>query len=308
MSANKIDALVDFPVTGLDLTDVVKGKRARRKMESSQHNETEHSSGVDPDQKTTSNNEESFVYDLFAVSNHFGGLGGGHYTAYAKNPLDEQWYNFDDSHVAKVDEDSVKRRNRNSAGALKETLEQIKVRDPIPSQSSSSYYYNNRPGGYGNLSPMLNPSRKLGQFTSSNHTFNSTQPSGSDDEGDGIGQQTSLSPSSPFKPDHDSDMQSMYADLEPPPRGNLELEADPTRGTSEVVDIHLDDYDGMAADDGPAKLIKARLDEAGGPHFSSSTLDRFEDADEIPKMSFGSQPDQHDVEMEVDEIQSRNVL
>ena len=24
------------------------------------------------------------VYDLFAVSNHFGGLGGGHYTAYAQ--------------------------------------------------------------------------------------------------------------------------------------------------------------------------------------------------------------------------------
>ncbi len=26
------------------------------------------------------------VYDLFAVSNHFGGLGGGHYTAYAQLP------------------------------------------------------------------------------------------------------------------------------------------------------------------------------------------------------------------------------
>jgi len=25
------------------------------------------------------------LYDLYAVSNHFGGLGGGHYTAYAKN-------------------------------------------------------------------------------------------------------------------------------------------------------------------------------------------------------------------------------
>ena len=26
------------------------------------------------------------MYDLFAVSNHFGGLGGGHYTAYAQLP------------------------------------------------------------------------------------------------------------------------------------------------------------------------------------------------------------------------------
>lgn len=25
------------------------------------------------------------IYDLYAVSNHYGGLGGGHYTAYAKS-------------------------------------------------------------------------------------------------------------------------------------------------------------------------------------------------------------------------------
>jgi hypothetical protein len=28
-------------------------------------------------------------------------------TAYAKNGLNGEWYNFDDSHVSKVDEDSV---------------------------------------------------------------------------------------------------------------------------------------------------------------------------------------------------------
>ena len=26
-----------------------------------------------------------------------GGLGGGHYTAYAKNPTKNKWYEFDDS-------------------------------------------------------------------------------------------------------------------------------------------------------------------------------------------------------------------
>ena len=36
-------------------------------------------------------------YDLYAVSNHYGGLGGGHYTAYGKN--NGKWYEFNDSSV-----------------------------------------------------------------------------------------------------------------------------------------------------------------------------------------------------------------
>ncbi|CCD23082.1 putative ubiquitin-specific protease UBP12 NDAI_0B00480 [Naumovozyma dairenensis CBS 421] len=40
------------------------------------------------------------VYDLIAVDNHYGGLGGGHYTAYAKNANDNKWYYFDDSRVS----------------------------------------------------------------------------------------------------------------------------------------------------------------------------------------------------------------
>ena len=42
------------------------------------------------------------VYDLFAVSNHIGGLGGGHYTAYALNSLDQEWLHLDDSSVTTV--------------------------------------------------------------------------------------------------------------------------------------------------------------------------------------------------------------
>ena len=47
------------------------------------------------------------VYDLYAVSNHFGGLGGGHYTAYAKNPVFGKWFEFDDSHVSRSDAGSA---------------------------------------------------------------------------------------------------------------------------------------------------------------------------------------------------------
>jgi ubiquitin carboxyl-terminal hydrolase 4/11/15 len=62
---DKIDVLVDFPIEGLDLTSKV---------------------GV--------SNGKTLKYDLFAVDNHYGGLGGGHYTAFAKNFLDGNWYEY----------------------------------------------------------------------------------------------------------------------------------------------------------------------------------------------------------------------
>ena len=63
---DKIDVLIDYPIEGLDMSDRV---------------------GLKEDGK-------EYVYDLFAVDNHYGGLGGGHYTAYAKNFYDGQWYDY----------------------------------------------------------------------------------------------------------------------------------------------------------------------------------------------------------------------
>ena len=51
-----------------------------------------------PEQK----NSPNLLYDCYAISNHFGGCGGGHYTAYAKNPISGNWYDFDDSSVRQV--------------------------------------------------------------------------------------------------------------------------------------------------------------------------------------------------------------
>ena len=41
------------------------------------------------------------IYDLYGVSNHMGGLGGGHYIAHILNSDDKQWYIKDDSSVTK---------------------------------------------------------------------------------------------------------------------------------------------------------------------------------------------------------------
>ena len=62
---DKLDVPVDFPVEGLDLTNRVVVREGK-----------------------------SLIYDLFAVDNHYGGLGGGHYTAFAKNFNDEAWYEY----------------------------------------------------------------------------------------------------------------------------------------------------------------------------------------------------------------------
>lgn len=76
---DKIDLLVDCPIKDLDLSQYVQN----------------------PDEKANAK------YNLIAVSNHMGGLGGGHYTAHAKNMHDTKWHTFDDGYVSSVDENYV---------------------------------------------------------------------------------------------------------------------------------------------------------------------------------------------------------
>lgn len=42
---------------------------------------------------------------MFAVINHYGNVGGGHYTAYAKNYLSKLWYEYNDSQVNEIKEE-----------------------------------------------------------------------------------------------------------------------------------------------------------------------------------------------------------
>uniref|UniRef100_A0A8C2XVB4 Ubiquitin carboxyl-terminal hydrolase n=1 Tax=Cyclopterus lumpus TaxID=8103 RepID=A0A8C2XVB4_CYCLU len=75
---DKLDSLVDFPLRDLDMSEFL----------------------INP-------NSGPCHYDLIAVSNHYGGMGGGHYMAYGKNKDDGKWYNFDDSSVSPVNEDQI---------------------------------------------------------------------------------------------------------------------------------------------------------------------------------------------------------
>ena len=73
----KNNAYVDFPINDMDMKEYVTG----------------------PD-------KDNSVYDLFAVSQHYGGTGGGHYTAVCKN-VDGNWYNYNDSSVSQTSESDV---------------------------------------------------------------------------------------------------------------------------------------------------------------------------------------------------------
>jgi ubiquitin C-terminal hydrolase len=75
----KISELINFPIEDLDLRPYVKGPI---------------SDTAPP------------IYDLYAVSEHSGGLGGGHYTAKGLNFVDKQWYDFNDSSVSLVSSSS----------------------------------------------------------------------------------------------------------------------------------------------------------------------------------------------------------
>ena len=51
-------------------------------------------------------NNLNYIYDIFAVSEHYGSRYGGHYTAICKN-YDGNWYSYDDSNCSQASEKEV---------------------------------------------------------------------------------------------------------------------------------------------------------------------------------------------------------
>ncbi|CAN6465129.1 unnamed protein product [Victoria cruziana] len=76
---NKLESFIDFPIHDLDLSKYIARKTG-----------------------------QSYFYKLYAVSNHYGSMGGGHYTAYVHHLGENRWYDFDDSHVSPISEDKIR--------------------------------------------------------------------------------------------------------------------------------------------------------------------------------------------------------
>uniref|UniRef100_A0A8C7GQJ1 Ubiquitin carboxyl-terminal hydrolase n=1 Tax=Oncorhynchus kisutch TaxID=8019 RepID=A0A8C7GQJ1_ONCKI len=109
-SREKLDIIVDFPLRHLDFSGCLL-------------------------RKTGTNGEPPSRYDLIAVSNHYGGLRDGHYTSYARNKDNGQWYYFDDSKVTYAREEQIV----TNAAYLLFYHRQDKIRQPtLPAPLDSS--------------------------------------------------------------------------------------------------------------------------------------------------------------------------
>jgi len=106
----KVDTLVRFPLEGLDMGPYLRG------------------GGISCAGSEAENNEAP-IYDLYAVSNHYGGSGFGHYTAYGYAPGCREWHLFDDSSVSKVSPDQI---CSTAAYVLFYKLRTFDAKDPSP--------------------------------------------------------------------------------------------------------------------------------------------------------------------------------
>ena len=105
VSSGRLSYQVDCPLENLDLTSYIQYQQTipiqNSKKSKSKQGEEEAKSEEGGSESNIGVTEKP-IYDLYAISNHYGSMGFGHYTAFGKHVEDGVWYRFDDSHVSKV--------------------------------------------------------------------------------------------------------------------------------------------------------------------------------------------------------------
>ncbi|KAJ6363592.1 hypothetical protein OIU78_003715 [Salix suchowensis] len=107
---HKLETFVNFPIHDFDLTKYIANK----------------------------NNTQRQIYELYALTNHYGGMGSGHYTAHIKLLDENRWYNFDDTHISPINEEDVK-----SAAAYVLFYRRVKTSDATSNGGKSGSGHNN---------------------------------------------------------------------------------------------------------------------------------------------------------------------
>jgi hypothetical protein len=115
----KISTFVDFPINGLNVSAYCNQARRAGAVSATRAGESSGVGGGYP--------EHEYLYDLYGVINHYGRMGFGHYTAFARDwdrhmtnsgeesspsktsaELSSTWYSFDDDLIHIVDEKTIK--------------------------------------------------------------------------------------------------------------------------------------------------------------------------------------------------------
>ncbi|KAG8229017.1 hypothetical protein J437_LFUL007571 [Ladona fulva] len=82
----KKQTMVDFPLEDLDVSSWVT---------------------MDSTSGSFSHHRRNTLYNLYGVSNHYGTIDGGHYTAHCKSSVFHKWYKFDDHEVSELSPSDV---------------------------------------------------------------------------------------------------------------------------------------------------------------------------------------------------------
>lgn len=105
----KLNTLVEFPVTGLDMSPHIVGNQNDNHAYGHHHangyNTFTYWSPWRRNRRYLPRSDDN-LFDLYAVCNHQGNLQGGHYTAFCKNPTTGNWYSFDDVKVQQLPDDT----------------------------------------------------------------------------------------------------------------------------------------------------------------------------------------------------------
>ncbi len=60
----------------------------------------------------------NYKYNLYGVVYHMGSLSGGHYISYTKNPFNNEWYKYNDSHAFHIPEENLEKEIMDSGSYI----------------------------------------------------------------------------------------------------------------------------------------------------------------------------------------------
>lgn len=126
----KLSQLVEFPLRGLDVSEFMTKRRHERP---DLYYWTHLGGRLGPRTESNKSSRESTVYDLYAVVNHMGALGAGHYLANVYSQRDKRWKCFNDHQCRDVDERDIVTSSAYLLFYARRDCQRVDITDLFPS-------------------------------------------------------------------------------------------------------------------------------------------------------------------------------